>query len=241
MPGCPWLPLATIVAYTVLLLEMGWIPLTIAGGFFALGGVFYLTYSRVRVQRSSAILHIVERLTAKTLGFKSLEKELRQIIIDRDDIVEDRFDRLIREAPVLDRDNVEHLSDVIDEIAEAMVERLGTDRRSFKEAIMERENESCTVVRRGLAIPHVVIPGEKKFAIMLVRTRPGLWFPCASEPVHTIFVMAGTKDERNFHLKALMAIAQIAQQEDFERRWFAASGAEQLRTEVLLSIRHRVG
>jgi amino acid transporter/mannitol/fructose-specific phosphotransferase system IIA component (Ntr-type) len=241
MPGAPWVPLLSVVAYSVLLFEMGWVPLAITGGFFALGGITYWTYSRIRVKRSSAIMHIVERITARTLASKTLEKELRDIVIERDDIIEDRFDRLIRDAPVLDADDAEKLEDVLDDIAGQLAERLDADPEQLKEAILEREKESCTVIRRGLAIPHVVIPGEKKFDIMLVRSRPGMTFPCASDPVHTIFVLAGTKDERNFHLKALMAIAQIAQQEDFEERWLKASDPESLRNEVLLSSRQRDG
>lgn len=239
MPFYPWLPAISIVAYSVLLFEMGWIPLTITGGFFILGGIIYWTYSRIRVKRSSAIMHIVERITERTLPSKTLDKELRDIVIERDDIEEDRFDRLIQNATVLDRDDVDKFEDIVDEIAAALVEKLDLDTQFVKNAILEREKESCTVIRRGLAIPHLIVPGENKFAVMLVRSRPGMQFPCAADLVHTIFVLAGTKDERNFHLKALMAIAQIAQQPDFEKRWLAADGPEQLRTEVLLSARER--
>ena len=57
--------------------------------------------------------------------------------------------------------------------------------------------------------------------------------------VHTAFVLIGTSDERNYHLRALMAIAQIAQETGFELKWLAASSVEEMRNILLLSGRKR--
>ena len=54
-----------------------------------------------------------------------------------------------------------------------------------------------------------------------------------------MFVLAGSKDERNYHLRALMAIAHIAQEKQFEQRWLAARDVEALRNLILLSARKR--
>ena len=52
-------------------------------------------------------------------------------------------------------------------------------------------------------------------------------------------VLVGTRDERNFHLRALAAIAQTAQAKDFERRWLSARNPQALRDIMLLSTRAR--
>jgi APA family basic amino acid/polyamine antiporter len=54
-----------------------------------------------------------------------------------------------------------------------------------------------------------------------------------------MFVLAGSKDERNYHLRALMTIAQIAQEKQFEQRWLAARDTESIRNLILLSTRKR--
>jgi L-asparagine transporter-like permease len=54
-----------------------------------------------------------------------------------------------------------------------------------------------------------------------------------------VFVLVGTKDERNFHLRALAAIAQICQQPDFDKNWLNARNTEELRDIVLLAERRR--
>ena len=49
----------------------------------------------------------------------------------------------------------------------------------------------------------------------------------------------GTKDERQFHLRTLPAIAQIVQDSHFEERWMAVNNEERLRDIVLLGKRRR--
>jgi mannitol/fructose-specific phosphotransferase system IIA component (Ntr-type) len=95
------------------------------------------------------------------------------------------------------------------------------------------------VVQPGFAIPHVVVDGQNKFDIMLIRAKDGIEFKGAEEPVRIMFVLLGSKDERNYHLRALMAIAQIAQEKDFEQRWLAARDIEAIRNLILLSTRKR--
>ena len=95
------------------------------------------------------------------------------------------------------------------------------------------------MIRPGLAIPHLIIEGKHKFTILLARAKEGVQFPDSSEPVHAIFVLLGTRDERNFHLRALAAIAQIAQDEAFDKSWLAARNIQELKDIVLLAERKR--
>ena len=77
------------------------------------------------------------------------------------------------------------------------------------------------------------------FEILLVRCRDGVLFPPAGDAVRVAFVLVGSPDERNYHLRALMHIAHIVQERDFIRRWLDAPQAEHLRDIVLLSKRKR--
>ena len=65
-------------------------------------------------------------------------------------------------------------------------------------------------------------------------------FPNISEPVYTIFALAGSSDERNFHLRALAAIAQIVQDKNFDKDWLKAKTVDQLRNILLLAERQRI-
>ncbi|MFH1940851.1 MAG: amino acid permease [bacterium] len=238
-PLYPWLYFLSILFNGFLLVEMGRIPLLITSGFVVFGGLIYALYARTRVLRKSAMMHVVERITAKELHGPTLGKELKEIVIERDEISEDRFDQLVKRCAILDLPKPLPVEEVFSRISSILAVRLGVEERMLYEDFMERERQSCTVVRPGLAIPHVIVPGEKKFDIMLVRCRKGLSFSCVTEPVHALFVLTGSMDERNYHLRALMAIAHIAHEGDFEAKWLAARNKEELRDVVLLSSRRR--
>ncbi|MHC4241569.1 MAG: amino acid permease [Planctomycetota bacterium] len=238
-PLYPYIHIAAIVAYSALIIDMGSVPLLITAGFIGLSAAWYWLYVCRRVSRASAVMHVVERVTDRELKTVTLENELRDILLERDDIIEDRFDELIRGCEVLDIQGEEKADTIFRQVSVILAKRLGTDEYVLFEKFLHREAEGGTVVQPGFAIPHIVVEGENKFDILLVRARDGILFSHASDPVKVMFVLAGSKDERNYHLRALMAIAQIAQEKHFEQRWFAARDTQGLRNLILLSKRKR--
>ncbi|MCK5595614.1 PTS sugar transporter subunit IIA, partial [bacterium] len=67
----------------------------------------------------------------------------------------------------------------------------------------------------------------------------GISFTESLSPVYAVFILVGTRDERNFHLRALSAIAQITQDANFDKDWLHAKSIEGLRDIMLLGKRHR--
>lgn len=238
-PLYPYLQIASVLAYFVLLVDMGIIPLSICGLFVIFSAGWYFFYVRRYVSRASAVMHVVERVTDRQLATVTLENELRDILLERDEIIEDRFDKLIRDCSVLDIDESMSHEELFRKVSSLMAIRLMENEHVIFEKLLARENETGTVIQPGIAIPHVIVEGTGKFDIVLVRSKDGIDFPKSPEPVKIMFFLAGSKDERNYHLRALMAIAQIAQEDGFEKRWFEARDAEGIRNLILLSARKR--
>ncbi|MEA3305580.1 MAG: amino acid permease [Candidatus Omnitrophota bacterium] len=238
-PLYPWLQIAAILAYGFLIFEMGRVPLIITAVFIAVCFLWYLFYVSVRTKRRAAIMHIVERITAREMAGSTLGGELREILRERDEIIEDRFDRLIKDAVIIDIGRSVSVNEAFRQIADALSKRLDTGSGDIFRLFKEREELSSTVIQPGMAIPHIIIDANHKFDILLIRCKDGIIFPGAPEPVRTMFVLVGSMDERNYHLRALMAIAQIAQEKDFEKKWLAARNIEELRDVILLSSRKR--
>ena len=199
----------------------------------------YWFYGRIRATREYALLHLIERITAKELTTHSLENELREIIRERDEIVKDRFDDIIERVTVLDIERSIQLEEFFRRIADAMSLRLGIGADELFGLLVEREKQSSTVLRPDLAIPHIVIPGQHTFDILLARCREGIFFSEKEPKVRAVFVIVGTKDERNFHLYTLAAIAQIVHDPNFEAKWNGAKTKEALRDIILLGERRR--
>ena len=238
-PLYPYIHIFAIFAYAALIVDMGTVPLLITAAFVALSAAWFVFYVSRRVSRASAVMHVVERVTDRALKTVTLENELRDILMERDDIIEDRFDELIRECEILDIQGAKTSEEVFRRVARILEKRLDISEYVLFEKFLYREAEGGTVVQPGLAIPHIVVEGQNKFDILLVRAVDGISFPIAPDPVKIMFVLAGSKDERNYHLRALMAIAQIAQEKEFESRWLAARGPAEIRNLILLSARKR--
>ncbi|MGD2095840.1 MAG: amino acid permease [Phycisphaerales bacterium] len=238
-PLYPYIHTIAIIIYSVLIIDMGTIPLLITIGFIGLSATWFWLYVYRRVSRASAVMHVVERVTDRELKTVTLENELRDILLERDNIIEDRFDKLIRECEILDIRGEEKAEKIFRQVSTILAERLETNEYVLFEKFLHREAEGGTVVQPGFAIPHIIVEGEHKFDILLIRARNGINFPHAPDPVRIMFILAGSKDERNYHLRALMAIAQIAQEKNFEQRWLDARNIQGLRNLILLSKRER--
>jgi amino acid transporter/mannitol/fructose-specific phosphotransferase system IIA component (Ntr-type) len=239
-PCYPWVQLVGVVGCGLLLAGMGPAALFSGAALVGIGMFVYWFYGRIRSTREYALLHLVERITSKQLTDRLLETELKEIIRERDDLSRDRFDGIIEQSLVLDFDRHMRMGEFFKLVAQAVAPRLNTSPDTLESLLLEREQESSTVIGPGLAIPHIVLPGERTFDIVLARCKPGIVFPEADSDVHAVFLLAGSKDERNFHLRALAAIAQIAQDLHFYKRWIKAKGEEELRDTVLLGKRLRL-
>jgi mannitol/fructose-specific phosphotransferase system IIA component (Ntr-type) len=239
-PLYPWLPIIGVIVYAYILYEMGLVSLLVTGGFIVACYLWYKIYTRGKTMRKSALIHIVERATAKEIKGTSLGGELREILKERDNIIEDKFDNLSKNCIILDIEQELTLEEFFGIVSKHIASRLDIDKNKLTNALIKREKESTTEIRPGIAIPHVIIEGEHKFELFVARCQSGVEFIQSTPPVYAIFVLVGTRDERNFHLRALSAIAQIVQDENFDKNWLSAKSIEELRDILLLSKRRRI-
>lgn len=239
-PGYPWIQLLGIAGMLVLLAKLG-LSALIASLLVIVGGtIWYFIYSRKRVKREYALLNLAARIFPRELVKDGLVRELAQVLRDRDHITEDRFDDLVLKAVILDIDKSIDMTDFFKIASENMKDSLSLERNEIKRLLIEREQESSTALRKGLAIPHIIVPGTGRFSVLLARCREGVDFGGENSPVRMIFVLAGSKDERTFHLRALMAIAEITSSPDFDSNWMKCRNINELKDLVLLTKRRRV-
>jgi mannitol/fructose-specific phosphotransferase system IIA component (Ntr-type) len=238
-PLYPYLQIIAILAYIFIIIEMGRLPLLITSIFILMGLSWYWFFGRIRSNKESALLQLINKIKAKDLETTSLDTELKEIIRERDNLHIDRFDRLIEKAIILDIDKTLTKEEFFHIVADNVSKIINKSSEYYYNKILEREAESSTVLTESLAIPHIIIEGEKKFNILLARCKDGINFNNDAKKVTTVFVITGTRDERNYHLQALAAIAQIVQNSNFEKKWLKAKNIEALRDLVLLGDRRR--
>ena len=181
------------------------------------------------------------KLRKKFISEAGTDASLREIALERDQIVHDRFDHLIKDCKILDLPDETSAEDLFAAAADALADRLDIDRDTLLDKFRVRETQSSTVIMPGLAIPHIIVDGTELFDLLVVRCAKGAVFGPDKPPIQAAFVLVGSDDQRNYHLRALMAIAHIVQEHNFMSSWLAAPQAEHLRDILLLSNRQRDG
>jgi mannitol/fructose-specific phosphotransferase system IIA component (Ntr-type) len=239
VPLYPWLPITGAIAFVLLIIDMGAATIEISLGLVVVATLVYVFYGRKRSDQEYALLYLIRSVTSRALVTRSLESELRDVVQERDQIERDEFDGIVGRAKVLDVDMRVSRDELFARVAELLSDRLSIDSRILYQGLIDREHETSTVISPFVAIPHVIIEGDKRFDVALVRCRAGAKFSPVDNAVKAIFVIVGSRDCRNLHLKALAAIAYVVQHPEFEDRWMDTRQAEQLRDIFLLSRRVR--
>lgn len=239
-PLYPYLQIAGSIFYLLILSNMGWKVLASSVGFIGLAILVYWLYAHPhRNAYEYALLHLLERLTNRRLAGDNLERELKEIISERDEIVFDRFDHLVDKALIVDLEQKYSLPDFFRLAAEAIAPRVGLSPQEIEQALLQREQESSTALAPFIAVPHLIIKGQNIFDLTIFRCREGIYFSPATPAVKAVFVLIGTADERHFHLRALAAIAQIAFNSEFAQHWLQARGSSGLKHLIHLAERQR--
>jgi amino acid transporter/mannitol/fructose-specific phosphotransferase system IIA component (Ntr-type) len=238
-PLYPWIQILAIILYIFLIIDMGFYPLLITLLFMTISLIWYLVYGRIKNNKESALVQLVKRIKASDLDTTALDRQLREIVRERDSIEKDRFDNIIETAKILDLGKSMDREEFFQLVAEEICDSVNTPCENIKEKLEQREQESSTAITDNLAIPHIILEGEKKFDILVVRCKEGIYFSEKAPAVKIVFVIAGSRDERNFHLQVLAAIAQMVSNQNFEKKWMKAKNKEALRNIILLGDRRR--
>ncbi len=239
-PFYPWLQIIGIFIFSFLIADMGLQPVLLSLVFVFAGVILYFVRRGKAPPAAPALLHLVERITNKRLGTAHLSDELRQIITDREGIIHDEFDQVIESADFMDIEDAATFDQFLGQISEKTATALPSlSSAAFAKLLREREAESSTAISAFAAAPHIIADGANLFKVFLVRAKNGIAFSHDHQSVKAVFVLIGTKDKRNLHLRALAAIAQVLQSPDFEKRWLAARGETEIKDLFILSTRPR--
>lgn len=235
-PLYPYLQISGLLAGGFLLIEMSSFIVFLSVVFLLLGFIWYKIYAQKRAAQDSALIYVLERLTVKDkeLASDNLLTELKDIVIQQEGIIEERFYKLVEEAKVLDIEAPLNIEDFFKEVSDILSKELNIKSGELFKKFIARERESSTVIAKGLAIPHIFVSGKNIYRLVLVRAKAGIIFP-EDQLVHIAFILVGSSEERVLHLKILAAIAKVVQSHDFEKKWLEAQSKEELKHVILLA------
>ncbi|HMA63078.1 MAG TPA: amino acid permease, partial [bacterium] len=244
-PLFPYLQMFAIVIYLILIYQMGAKILLMTIIAILLCLAWYYFYARDRDHSQSALILLAKRIADEKLpshtNHEDIEAELFELLQHREEIMEDFFDKTVKSGIALDLDRKMDKNEFLKLISEKLSPEIGQSKEKIYDEFIERENASSTNIAEGVAIPHIIIPGKNRFQLALARASQGIQWEEDGEPVKAVFVLIGSVDMRDTHLKALMAVSQIVQNDEFFNRWNAADNAEDLKSTIMLMPRKRHG
>jgi basic amino acid/polyamine antiporter, APA family len=244
-PGYPYLHAVGIIAYIILIINLGLTPFLIGISILTCAVIWYMVYSRIQSNRDSALFHLVKNMTKNEIGppvtTESLADEIRRIVHERDGITEDRFDHLVKESTILDLEDKMTLVDFYRHISNILARDLKLDADELMTKFLQRETEGMSTMYPGISMPHVLLKDEEvPFTLLIVRSKPGICYGEGCPPVNTSFVIVAPQKERSFFLNSMMAIADITRYPEFESEWMKANSENQLRSIILAAERRRM-
>ncbi len=240
-PLYPYLQIAGILIFTFFIIDLGLEAIEISIAFLAAGAGVYLFYGRKNYKGEYALLHLLKRITDNRLSEHILESEFRNVLIERENIRQDKFDKLVKSAIILDVENTLEIKQLFEMIADNISDsiHLPIDRNAIITHLERRQQDCNTAITPFIAVPHIIVEGSDHFFLMLIRCRNGIKFTSKENSVKAVFAFVGTKDDRIFHLRTLAAIATLVQKDSFEEKWLGAENIHYLRDMLLLSDRER--
>lgn len=238
-PFYPWLQIFCIVIFTFFIVDLGDESLEVTLSLIFISFCVYIFYGKKSKKREYAFLHLLKKITDNKLSENLLEDELRDILIDRDEIAQDNFDDLIKNSTIIDIKYSGTFEKLLNNEIHLFSELVGMDKKDITNKFLQRQKDSNTAITDFVSIPHIVIDGENKMFLTIIRSKEGIEFTKKENSVKAIFLIGGTKDIRSLHLKTLASIANLVKHNDFEENWLKAKGEIDIKNMLLLNSRER--
>lgn len=175
VPFYPWTPILSMGLFGVLIMELGLGAVQISLGIIILGLILYFIFGR-KVNLEYALEHLIRRITRNRMPRHGLERELREIIRARDEIVSDDFDHGVENAPIIVYDKADNFDALAREICRTS-DHLASQSGILADLLIRREETSSTVLTPYVAIPHLMIDGKNIFELIIVKATHGVQFP----------------------------------------------------------------
>jgi amino acid transporter/mannitol/fructose-specific phosphotransferase system IIA component (Ntr-type) len=237
-PLYPWIQVVGFLAPLWLITEMGTLTVLFTVAMIVAALIWYRYYAREHMAREGAVLHLFERLGRHR--DPGLDRELRAILTEHGPGDHDPFVELVTGARVIDSDEVSDYPALVWQVAAHLSPSCGVPAHRIAEALLEESRLGLTPQSRGVAFPHLRLPGLRTFHLVLVRLREGIAIPMddpeAHEPVgpaRALFFLVSPEPEARTHLAFLAHMAERVDQDDFMPAWLGAASEQQLKEAVL--------
>ncbi len=238
-PWYPWLHLAGIAGPAAYIVMMGVLPMLFSAGLILVGVIWYIYYAKDRVERGGAIYHLFARLGQRQ--YAGLDRELRGILKEKGLRVDDPYDQIVARASVINEPGETTFEDIVHRAASKLAVQLPISAEQLANTIMEGTRVGATPVSKGVALPHVRMPGLNAALMVLARTPKGVSVQInhnltdhgMDQSIFAAIFLVSPEEDASLHLRILAQVAQHVDDEQFMPQWLATADERKLKEALL--------
>lgn len=238
-PLYPFLQIACVLLFSFFIIDLGKDAIEISLAFIFMSFCIYIFYGKKINNRESALLHLLKRITDEKLTDNLLEDELREVLVNRDNIEQDNFDILIKKSKIIDIEGSHDFKTLLNLIVKDISDEIDISEEEIILRFLRRQEECNCAISDFLAIPHIIINGEDQIFLIIIRCKDGIKFTDKENDVKAVFLLGGTKDKRILHLKTIASIATLVGLNDFQEQWMNSDNIIELKNIMILNSRKR--
>ncbi len=238
-PFYPWVQIVSIIIFIFFIIDLGLASIEISISILIISFFIYLLYGKKNKKREYALLHVMKRITDSRLMDNLLEDELREVIVNRDNIEQDNFDDLIKTASIIDIDGPLDYENMIKMVAKDIAQKIAMEEDEIISRFTKRQKESSTAISDFLAIPHIIIEGNTDLFLVIIRSKNGIRFSDQEDKVKAIFLLGGTQEKRVLHLRTIASIASLVGTKGFQEKWLTTDDPIELKNLMIINQRKR--
>lgn len=229
-PFSPWIYIAGIVFYSILIIDMGKVPILLVIVFILCGLLWYFTYADRPVKKDYALINLIKRSAYIKAESHYFNEELRELLNGKNKATEDFFENKISDCAVIHIEDSLHFNEYYKKIAEILAKKIKMGTRTLLDDLIRQEKESNIIARSGAAVVFISIPGERIFDIAVVRTKLNdLISDARKHPIHNSFILVASAAEEHIYFPAIKWLYQMAENIDFEKEWLAVKNDEEIK------------
>jgi amino acid transporter len=237
-PLYPVVQLVGIVGPAFLLAEMGSRALLLALFLISIGLFFYWVVGRIRATREYALKVLIEKISDKERLGGELDRELKRIVREREELEVDRFDELIEEAVFLDLDEEVNVAEVTERIVDALVEKWGIDPIEVSARVRSHLTaDALDKLTPEVAVGDLEIGCDRVFDLIIIRDRQVL--RGAGTSFRALFLIVSCRGEERRFIQSVAALSQILMHSEIENEFFAAKNERRIKDLLQLGKRRR--
>lgn len=234
-PLYPYVQIVGILIYTLLIYEIAAGSMLFVVLFLSACLMWYFFFARQKIEREYGLLHIIQKIRGIKKTNYLIEEELREILIERDDISAKHFTSLIKNAHIIDYEKLPTPFTFSQKLIRILTAKLKIPDQKIIQAITNRKKTHSAMIKPGVLIESVIIPGHFDVQCILIRCKKcgilSAFYPSA----HSIFVIVSPSDKDQFYLHTLLWLTNIIHERGFSKKWLKAKDNKALR-QVILSL-----